>query len=465
MPSRKPLWLIAAPVIFLLLWSGGFSVAKLGITHAEPLSFLAVRYASVCALLAPLVAIMRPPLPKTMAEWMHLAIVGVLIQTVYFGLSYIAFKAGVSAGGVAIIVCLQPILVGLIAPRFAGERVGLLRWIGLALGLLGAATVILSRSSVELEHPLGVAAACVALLAITAGTLWEKRFGKSHHPVVSNAVQYLAGLMGVMPFALAFETFSFEWNMPFVAALAYLVIGNSIIAMSLLLAMIRAGEVSRCHRCSIWCRRCRRSSPGRSWARKCRSSAGPASGWQPSAWPSPAASQRQSDLRRGPSLATLLLPLGHDSNNRRIRTMAIDAKYTAHATSVGGRGGGTAKTSDGALDVKLDHPKELGGKGDGVNPEQLFAIGYSSCYLGAMKFVAANKMTPPVKLDAASSATAHVSFGPRDDGQGFGLAVVMDVSLPGVDKAVAQEIADKAHVVCPYSHATRGNISVTTNIL
>jgi drug/metabolite transporter (DMT)-like permease len=245
MTRHKPLWLLAAPVVFLLLWSGGFSVAKLGISHAEPLSFLAVRYACVCALLAPLVAVLQPPLPPRAMDWVHLAIVGVLIQGAYFGLSYLSFKAGVSAGGVAIIVCLQPILVGIIAPRFTGERVSLLRWAGLGLGLAGAATVILSRSSLELEHPLGVLAAAGALLAITAGTLWEKRFGKSHHPVVSNAVQYLAGLACTLPLAMAFESFSFEWNVPFLLALAYLVIGNSIIAMSLLLAMIRAGEVSR----------------------------------------------------------------------------------------------------------------------------------------------------------------------------------------------------------------------------
>lgn len=245
MSSKKPLWLLFAPVIFLLLWSGGFSVAKLGISHAEPLSFLSLRYALVLALLLPLAAMLRPPLPERVADWAHLAIVGFLIQTVYFGLSYIGLKAGVSAGGIAIIVCLQPILVGLIAPRFAGERVGLMRWAGLALGLAGAATVIASRSSVEMEHPLGVLAAVGALFAITAGTLWEKRFGRSHHPVVSNSVQYLAGLGGTLPLALAFESFSFEWNLPFAAALAYLVIGNSIIAMSLLLAMIRAGEVSR----------------------------------------------------------------------------------------------------------------------------------------------------------------------------------------------------------------------------
>ena len=117
MPFSKPLWLILAPVIFLLLWSGGFSVAKLGLKHVEPMSFLSLRYASVLVILLPLYFILRPPLPKRGMEWVHLLIVGFLIQAVYFGLSYIAFAAGVSAGGVAIIVCLQPILVGLIAPH------------------------------------------------------------------------------------------------------------------------------------------------------------------------------------------------------------------------------------------------------------------------------------------------------------------------------------------------------------
>ena len=134
MTPRKPLWLLLAPVIFLLLWSGGFSVAKVGIVHAEPLSFLALRYTCVLVVLAPLVAILRPTVPQRTSDYGHLAVVGVLIQTVYFGLSYVAFKAGVSAGGVAIIVCLQPILVGLVAPRFTGEKVSLLRWLGLFVG-------------------------------------------------------------------------------------------------------------------------------------------------------------------------------------------------------------------------------------------------------------------------------------------------------------------------------------------
>lgn len=246
MPASKPLWLILAPFIFLLLWSAGFSVAKFGLRHAEPLSFLALRYTAVLVILLPVWAILRPPLPRRTVEWVHLLIVGFIIQAVYFSLTYIAFSSGVSAGGVAIIVCLQPILVGIAAPHFTRERVSLTRWAGLALGLAGAATVIMARSAIAAEGTLGVIAAMAALFAMTAGTLWEKRFGLNHHPVVSNGVQYFAGLAGTLPLALAFESFTVDWHSPeFLGAWAYLVIGNSIIAMTLLLAMIRAGEVSR----------------------------------------------------------------------------------------------------------------------------------------------------------------------------------------------------------------------------
>ena len=109
----KPLWLVLAPAIFLVLWSGGFSVAKLGLQYSDPLTFLALRYAVVLIILIPLFVVMRPPLPSRAGDISHVAIVGFLIQGVYFGLCYVAFKSGASAGTVAIIVCLQPILVGL----------------------------------------------------------------------------------------------------------------------------------------------------------------------------------------------------------------------------------------------------------------------------------------------------------------------------------------------------------------
>lgn len=245
-PSSRPLWLVLAPAIFLILWSGGFSIAKLGIKHAEPLTFLALRYAIVLIILIPFAIAMKPQWPRKAAQWFHIAMVGFLIQAVYFGLCYLAFYAGASSGTVAIIVCLQPILVGLIAPYFARERVSALRWLGLILGLGGAAIVIFAQSAIKAETTFGVLCAIGALLGITGGTLWEKRFGSNHHPIVSNMVQYVAGLIAILPLTLLTETLAVDWSSPeFMAALAYLVIGNSLISMTLLLAMIRLGEVSR----------------------------------------------------------------------------------------------------------------------------------------------------------------------------------------------------------------------------
>ena len=245
-PTGRPLWLVLAPAIFLVLWSGGFSIAKLGIRHAEPLTFLALRYAIVLVILVPFAIAMKPEWPRKASQWFHIAMVGFLIQGVYFGLCYLAFYAKASSGTVAIIVCLQPILVGLAAPYFAREKVSALRWVGLILGLAGAAIVIFAQSAIKAETAFGVLCAFGALLGITSGTLWEKRFGSNHHPIVSNMVQYVAGLLGTLPLTLATESLNVDWaSSEFLAALAYLVIGNSLISMTLLLAMIRAGEVSR----------------------------------------------------------------------------------------------------------------------------------------------------------------------------------------------------------------------------
>lgn len=130
--------------------------------------------------------------------------------------------------------------------------------------------------------------------------------------------------------------------------------------------------------------------------------------------------------------------------------------YTAHATSTGGRDG-HSESSDGVLNVNLSTPKELGGAGgSGTNPEQLFAAGYSACFIGALKFVAGKRK---VALPADTSITASVGIGPIPTG--FTLAVTLEISTPGLDKALAQELVDQAHMVCPYSNATRGNVEVT----
>jgi osmotically inducible protein OsmC len=135
--------------------------------------------------------------------------------------------------------------------------------------------------------------------------------------------------------------------------------------------------------------------------------------------------------------------------------------YTTKATASGGRDG-RAASEDGRLAVTLSTPKELGGNGaEGTNPEQLFAAGYSACFLGAIKYVASQKK---VKLSEETSVTATVGIGPRDDGKGFGLAVALAVTLPGIEAEQARHIVDGAHIVCPYSEATRSNLDVRISI-
>ena len=133
--------------------------------------------------------------------------------------------------------------------------------------------------------------------------------------------------------------------------------------------------------------------------------------------------------------------------------------YTAHAHVTGGRDG-AAKTDDGKLDVKLAPPKELGGNGAGTNPEHLFAAGYAACFIGAMRLVAGNEK---IAVPQGLAIDADVSLG-KDAQDHFRLGVVFNIALPGMDKAAADALVAKAHEVCPYSRATRGNIDVTFHV-
>lgn len=135
--------------------------------------------------------------------------------------------------------------------------------------------------------------------------------------------------------------------------------------------------------------------------------------------------------------------------------------YRTSATSTGGRVG-SSKSSDGNLSVTLTSPKELGGDGAaGTNPEQLFAAGYSACFLGALKFVAGQAK---VKLSPETTVTANVGLGPREDGGGFGIEVSLTVDIPGVEPAVAEDLIAKANIVCPYSHAMRTSTEVQVSL-
>lgn len=135
--------------------------------------------------------------------------------------------------------------------------------------------------------------------------------------------------------------------------------------------------------------------------------------------------------------------------------------YRAEATATGGRTG-SAKSSDGRLSVTLDTPKELGGSGgDGTNPEQLFATGYSACFLGALKYVASQKK---VKLSEETSVSASIGIGPRDDGKGFGLEIALTVAIPGMERAEAEALVAQADIACPYSYLAHNGATVGLSV-
>lgn len=242
-----PLWLRLSPVAFLLLWASGYTAVRVAVDSTGPVFLLAVRYIGVLLVLIPVFLVLRPPLPATPAAWLHLIIVGALIQGVYFCLTNVAIGMDVSAAVLGIILGLQPILVALLVPRLSGERVDVRAWLGLLLGLAGAVVVVLARSGGGLGAVSwqGIGITVAALGFITAGTLWEKRFGTAQHAVTASLVQCSVALALSLPLALALEDCTIRWSLPFAVSLAYLVIGNSIIAMSLMLIMIRRGAAAR----------------------------------------------------------------------------------------------------------------------------------------------------------------------------------------------------------------------------
>jgi osmotically inducible protein OsmC len=140
-----------------------------------------------------------------------------------------------------------------------------------------------------------------------------------------------------------------------------------------------------------------------------------------------------------------------------IKPMSIDVKYTAESTATGGGRDGHVKSSDGKIDLDNRPPKEIGGSGEGVNPELLFSAGWSTCFLGALRLVAKREK---VDLDDATGITAQIGFGPDSSDGGFGINAHLIGYLPGLEQSVAEGLMEKAHQFCPYSKATRGNIDV-----
>ena len=237
----------ATPGVFVLIWSTGFVVARLGMPHAQPLTFLMLRYALSALLLALWVRAAGVAWPQGRRQWLHLGVVGTLIQAGYLGGVWCAVKAGLGAGLVALIVGLQPVLTALwVNSRGSGhngQRVLPLQWLGLALGLSGLLLVVWQKLHVGEAHVHTVALACFALLSITVGTLYQKRWVQACDVRSANTVQLLAAFAVTLPLALL-EPWQFDPHPDLFIALAWSVLVLTLGGSSLLSLLIQRGAAT-----------------------------------------------------------------------------------------------------------------------------------------------------------------------------------------------------------------------------
>jgi drug/metabolite transporter (DMT)-like permease len=238
----------AMPWVFVLIWSTGFIVARLAMPHAPPFSFLVVRYALSVACFGVWIALAHAAWPQGRAQWLHLAITGTLIHAGYLGGVWAAIKAGIGAGTVALLVGLQPVLTALwissIANADKRDHVSMRQWLGLLLGLVGLTLVVWHKLGVGEVTPWNLSLAIVALLSITVGTLYQKRFVAPCDVRTANTVQLLAAFVVSLPLALL-EREPIVWHPAFIGAMAWSVLGMTLGGSSLLYLLIQRGAATQ----------------------------------------------------------------------------------------------------------------------------------------------------------------------------------------------------------------------------
>jgi len=234
----------AAPLIFVFLWSTGFIGARFGLPYIEPMTFLAIRMAIVVALHLLMVWLAGARWPSR-AEAGHNVVAGLLVHGVYLGGVFTAIAQGVPAAISALITGLQPILTSTIANRWMGERVSMIQWLGLVLGLIGVALVLHDRTILLAGTPLGWVANFMSLIGITIGTLYQKRYCGSLDWRSGNLVQYAASAVFFALGAFAFETRIVNWTGELLFAIAWLVLVLSIGAVGLMYWLIKRSAAAR----------------------------------------------------------------------------------------------------------------------------------------------------------------------------------------------------------------------------
>ena len=249
-PSAPPVhaaWLSPVPLFFVVLWSTGFIAAKYGLPYAPPLSFLILRCVGAMLVLLPLVLLSRAPWPR--GRILHVAVAGLLLQAGYLGGVWSAIKIGMPAGLSALIVGLQPILTAFAAP-LVGERVSARQWLGLLLGLGGVALVVYAKLSLNGLAPAAIGLCVLALLSITCGTLYQKRFCPRFDLRTGTLIQFTASALLLLPPAVALEGFgptlgNVHWTPQFLGALLWSIFALSIGAIFLLFRLISRNDATK----------------------------------------------------------------------------------------------------------------------------------------------------------------------------------------------------------------------------
>lgn len=233
----------AFPALFVLIWSTGFIIARYGMPHAEPMTFLLMRFALVLAVLLPIAWLWKAPWPQKDEAW-RIALAGLLLQAGYLGGVWAAVREGMGAGLVALIVGLQPILTAVLV-TLAKEPIHRNQWAGLLLGLTGVGLVVWTKLSLVGLSLVSLGFAGIGLASITAGTLYQKRACPSFDLRTGGIIQYAASAALCLPLALAFETGEVNWAPELIGALIWSVLALSIGAISLLFIMIREGAATQ----------------------------------------------------------------------------------------------------------------------------------------------------------------------------------------------------------------------------
>ena len=240
---------VVAPAVFVLLWSTGWISAKYAAPHADPLWFLTIRFLCAAAVIAVFAAAVRAPWPSGRRAWLHAIVSGALMHGIYLGGVWWAVKHGLSAGLSGLLAALQPLLTAFLGPWLLRETVTPRQWLGVAVGLAGVILVLSPKllagaGGGETAWPaLGINV--IGMLAVTAGSFYQKRYVASADLRTVTSVQYLGGVIIVAPFALATEALRFDHSAEIYAVLAWSVLVLSVVTVSLMLAMINRGEVTR----------------------------------------------------------------------------------------------------------------------------------------------------------------------------------------------------------------------------